>query len=396
METIIEKISQIKKNYFINIFNTSFIDDSYSFLSTLPDEIISQYANDPIIKVIYEMYQKVNDPLKSAGGNSLKSNSLSKLESKKNNKAYIEMITNFIKEKEEKQKQNSLIELECEKALDKYYHVELFEFLKIINANDLVKERILAQKGESFANLLRFEQSVIDFFNKEVNDKEGYTKVKGSQFNFASRIIGKTVTMRFEKEIEVNLLNLVSIIYEVNYYSKWYPFCHVSETLNQPGKAKKCVYMMVEIPVIKNRDFLVYGFGVNRLRENGTILILCRGIEEDSGIFQREYKQVKNEKYVRGGILIFGFEIKVLNLNKVIVRGLCNIDPKISFIPQGIINYVSEKFTQEMFFKFIDVANHYEGSEYQNKNPSKIDKEFYQFIQKEVNDLLNQGTIAKK
>jgi hypothetical protein len=234
---------------------------------------------------------------------------------------------------------------------------------------------------------LSFEEKVISFFHKEINDKDGYTKIKDSKFNFSTRIMDKTLTMRFEKEIEVNLLHLVSIIYEVNYYCKWYPFCKVSTTVNQPGKAKKCVYMIVEIPIIKDRDFFVYGFGINRLREDGTVLILCRGIDEESGIFQKEFKKVKNDKYVRGQILMFGFEIKVIGKGKVVVRGLCNIDPKISFIPKSIINLVSEKFAQEMFEKFIKVARQYEGSEYQNKNPSKIDMEFYNFIKEEVNEL---------
>ena len=145
--------------------------------------------------------------------------------------------------------------------------------------------------------------------------------------------------------------------------------------------------MVVEIPIIKNRDFLVYGFGINRLRENGTILILCRGIEANSGIFEREYRQKQNEKYVRGEIIIFGFEIKVVTTEKIVVRGLCNVNPKISFIPQSIINYVSEKFAEDMFQKFIKIAQNYEGSEYQNKNPSKIDQEFYTFIQNEMNDI---------
>ena len=234
---------------------------------------------------------------------------------------------------------------------------------------------------------------MINFFIKEVNLKEGYEKVNNSTLNFATRIIGNTITLRFEKEIEVNLIHLLSLIYEVNYYKKWYPYCHISETLNQPGKAKKCVYMIVEIPIIKNRDFLVYGFGINRLRENGTILILCRGINKDSNIFQREFNQKNTNKFVRGDIIIFGFEIKVFDMNHCLVRGLCNIDPKINFIPQSIINMVSKKFAEDMFWKFIKIAQNYEGSEFQNKNPSNIDSEFYRFIYQEVNCILNDKNL---
>lgn len=386
MEILTEKINSIKKNYFTNIFNQGFIDDAYIFYSNLPDEYFDIYSNDPIFIMIQELYS--NNHANSLNNSKQSSNLVKTSNTNPQTKEkYVEMIANFLKEKEQKEKSNKELEAQCTKALKKYYHEELFEFINLINASNLVKEKILNSKSDSFRNLLRFEESVIAFFNKEVNDKEGYTKVKGSSLNFATRITGKTVTLRFEKEFEVNIINLVSIIYEVNYYNKWYPFCHVSETVNQPGKAKKCVYMVVEIPIIKDRDFLVYGFGINRLRENGTILILCRGIEANSGIFEREFKQKQNEKYVRGEIIIFGFEIKVVTTEKIVVRGLCNVNPKISFIPQSIINYVSEKFAEDMFQKFIKIAQNYEGSEYQNKNPSKIDQEFYNFIQNEMNDI---------
>ena len=391
MEILNEKINTIKKNYFNNIFNSSFIDDSYMFISNLPDEYFQNYSNAPIFKIIQELYilnhsNSYNQSTKNSSHTKATTISPSS-NSNGTHEKYVQMIANFLQEKDKKNKENDELEKECQKALKKYYHEELFEFLSILNSSNLVKEKILSSKSDSFCNLLKFEESVIEFFNREVNDNTGYTKVKGSPLNFATRITGKTVTLRFEKEFEVSLLNLVSIIYEVNYYNKWYPFCHISQTVNQPGKAKKCVYMVVEIPIIKDRDFLVYGFGINRLRENGTILILCRGIEENSGIFEKEFKQTSNEKYVRGQILIFGFEIKVITPEKIVVRGLCNVNPKISFIPQSIINFVSEKFAQDMFLKFIKVARNYEGSDYQNKNPSKIDQEFYNFIQEEVKDI---------
>ena len=392
MESLYEKINYIKQNFFVNIFNSSFIIDSYLFLSNLPDEIISQISSDPIFSLIPSLYTEQTKKSKSLL--STTSHPIQQQQQqpalnniKESNDKYVQMISNFLKEKQEIAKQTADTDNKIKQALKHYSREEHFAFLDIINSSSIIKEKILSTRSTSFHNLLSFEEKVISFFHKEINDKDGYTKIKDSKFNFSTRIMDKTLTMRFEKEIEVNLLHLVSIIYEVNYYCKWYPFCKVSTTVNQPGKAKKCVYMIVEIPIIKDRDFFVYGFGINRLREDGTVLILCRGIDEESGIFQKEFKKVKNDKYVRGQILMFGFEIKVIGKGKVVVRGLCNIDPKISFIPKSIINLVSEKFAQEMFEKFIKVARQYEGSEYQNKNPSKIDMEFYNFIKEEVNEL---------
>ena len=400
MDLLNQKIAQIKKEYFCNFLNQKYIDDSYLFIINLPDEIIRKYSKDPIFKIIPELY-KTNHNIEKEILNNKNNISLSENQKKnqedekKKNNQYLKLITSFLKEKQQKEKEEKELQKKINETLIKYYKEELFNFLSTINQNSLLKQKILNSKSQSFENLLNFEEKVINFFLKEVNEKEGYEKVNGSILNFATRITGNTITLRFEKEINVNLINLLSLIYEVNYYKKWYPYCHVSETLNQPGKAKKCVYMIVEIPIIKNRDFLVYGFGINRLRENGTILILCRGINKDSNIFQREFKQTNTDKFVRGDILIFGFEIRVFNMEHVIVRGLCNIDPKISFIPQSIINMVSKKFAEDMFWKFIKIAQNYEGSDYQNKNPSKIDCEFYNFITNEVNSILSDKEVEK-
>ena len=398
MDLLNQKICQIKKDYFKNFLNESYIDDSYIFIINLPEEIKRKYSKDPIFKIIPELYKNNHNlekeilnlkKIKSSEENIEKNRE----EYTEKNKEYLKMITSFLKEKEEREKEEKEFEKKINITLMKYNKEELFNFFQSINSDIILKEKILNLKSESYKNLLKFEENVINFFIKEVNLKEGYEKVNNSTLNFATRIIGNTITLRFEKEIEVNLIHLLSLIYEVNYYKKWYPYCHISETLNQPGKAKKCVYMIVEIPIIKNRDFLVYGFGINRLRENGTILILCRGINKDSNIFQREFNQKNTNKFVRGDIIIFGFEIKVFDMNHCLVRGLCNIDPKINFIPQSIINMVSKKFAEDMFWKFIKIAQNYEGSEFQNKNPSNIDSEFYKFIYQEVNCILNDKNI---
>ena len=394
MDLLNQKITQIKKDYFSNFLNQKYIDDSYMFIINLPDEIIRKHSKDPIFTIIPELY-KTNHNIEKEILNNKNNISLSENqkknqeEEKKKNNQYLKLITSFLKEKQQKEKEEKELQKKINETLIKYYKEELFNFLSTINSDIILKEKILNLKSESYKNLLKFEENVINFFIKEVNLKEGYEKVNNSTLNFATRIIGNTITLRFEKEIEVNLIHLLSLIYEVNYYKKWYPYCHISETLNQPGKAKKCVYMIVEIPIIKNRDFLVYGFGINRLRENGTILILCRGINKDSNIFQREFNQKNTNKFVRGDIIIFGFEIKVFDMNHCLVRGLCNIDPKINFIPQSIINMVSKKFAEDMFLKFMKIAQDYEGSQYQNKNPSKIDSEFYNFIKSEVNSILS-------
>ena len=266
-------------------------------------------------------------------------------------------------------------------ALKKYENEELFGFLNIINNNKIVKEKILEQKDENFKKLLIFEENMIDFFIKEINDTEGYKKISGSKLDISTKWINKVITLKFIKEVELDIISFISMIYEIDYYKHWNSFVTISETLKQPGKAKKCGYFVVNLPIIYCRDFLIYGFGINRIKENGTILLLCRGIDEECGLFKEQFKNTINKKYVRGNLLMFGAEIKILGEKKVLLRGLVNADLKLLFpIPEFTINLTIKFFSEKLFNNFIKIVNNYKGSKYENKNKNKIDIEFYEFL----------------
>ena len=281
-------------------------------------------------------------------------------------------------------------------ALKKYENEELFGFLNIINNNKIVKEKILEQKDENFKKLLIFEENMIDFFIKEINDTEGYKKISGSKLDISTKWINKVITLKFIKEVELDIISFISMIYEIDYYKHWNSFVTISETLKQPGKAKKCGYFVVNLPIIYCRDFLIYGFGINRIKENGSILLLCRGIDEECGLFKEQFKNTINKKYVRGNLLMFGAEIKILGEKKVLLRGLVNADLKLLFpIPEFTINLTIKFFSEKLFNNFIKIVNNYKGSKYENKNKSKIDIEFYEFLIKEINENLENKNVKE-
>ena len=297
-----------------------------------------------------------------------------------------------ILQKNNNEKEEDLINI----ALKKYENEELFGFLNIINNNKIVKEKILEQKDENFKKLLIFEENMIDFFIKEINDTEGYKKISGSKLDISTKWINKVITLKFIKEVELDIISFISMIYEIDYYKHWNSFVTISETLKQPGKAKKCGYFVVNLPIIYCRDFLIYGFGINRIKENGTILLLCRGIDEECGLFKEQFKNTINKKYVRGNLLMFGAEIKILGEKKVLLRGLVNADLKLLFpIPEFTINLTIKFFSEKLFNNFIKIVNNYKGSKYENKNKSKIDIEFYEFLIKEINENLENKNVKE-
>lgn len=185
---------------------------------------------------------------------------------------------------------------------------------------------------------------------------------------------------------DVKLINFLSLLYESDYYNKWIPFCNKSECPHQPEKAKKVVYLVTHVPFIKERDFLVYGFGVNRLKDNRSIVLLLKSIENEV-IFEDIVKKYENNNKVRALINNFGFEIQYINEKEIKIKGIVNINPMISYVPQFIINSIMKTGSKYLFNKIMKLSQNYEGSDLQNKNPSELDKIFYNFVENEIKDL---------
>lgn len=61
------------------------------------------------------------------------------------------------------------------------------------------------------------------------------------------------------------MVNLLAIIYDIESFPKWIPFCSKGETMSKPTDQQKVVYIKFDLPVLNNRDSYVFGTGVDRL-----------------------------------------------------------------------------------------------------------------------------------
>jgi len=294
------------------------------------------------------------------------------------------------KEFEEKEKEKQM-QISLNKLKSHYEKHELNEIYKIFSSDPLknkeLKERFFSENKINQAQF-NFEENLLLYFKSLINEKESYNKISCKEFDLSYKQVDKLLYIRIAKELEVNLIDLIALIYENQFYPMWFPFSKSAETILQPAQASKVIYMVSSFPVVSNRDFLVYGYGVNCLRDEGSIYLLVKSIEENSGLFEDVFKSKQNKKYVRADIKVFGFEIKVTGKNKVSLNGIINCDPKISFIPTWLINQVVKQFAKILFNKLVSIASNYKGSKYENKNPNDLDKQFYEFMRKEAKDIL--------
>ena len=75
------------------------------------------------------------------------------------------------------------------------------------------------------------------------------------------------------------------MIYQVNLYNNWVPFCHYAENLYDISPLEKICYLKLKIPFLTERYAYFYGMGIDRIEENGSIIIYGEGISENPEFF---------------------------------------------------------------------------------------------------------------
>jgi hypothetical protein len=336
MESVEARINAIKRDYFKNIFDEDFVNDSFEFLEKIDfykNEKYEKFRLDHIFTIFSELYQKLP---KKVGIDNIEEVIQKKISIKVNEYEEILMKEQQIENQrkiEEERMLNHLNEL-AEKE-------NLADLFAILNKNENLKHKFYKTKNEK---IYKYEENILNYFLSEISNNTGFKQIKNKHLNMSYKLeSNKTITLRFEREFDLPFIHFLSLVYETAYYPKWFPFCSHTETLKQPDKAKKLIYMVSSFPMISDRDFLVYGFGVNRLKDNRSILILVKSVEDNTGLYSEYVKQKENKKFVRAVIHIFGYELTLINRNKFICKGLVNVDPKINFIPQSMINFVGKK-----------------------------------------------------
>lgn len=83
------------------------------------------------------------------------------------------------------------------------------------------------------------------------------------------------------EDMEMSIKVLISIVYEIELYSLWFPFCKIGQNLKTIDKACKVVYLKMDVPFISDREVYIHGLGVNRLFKDGSIVIMARSIDKD-------------------------------------------------------------------------------------------------------------------
>ena len=84
-------------------------------------------------------------------------------------------------------------------------------------------------KGENFDNSIAYEEKITNNALELFNDNEGFIDKSTSSYKCFIKRVDGLITLKFEKEFNVSLLNFLSLIYEIEYFPKWFPFVKLSK-----------------------------------------------------------------------------------------------------------------------------------------------------------------------
>eukprot|EP00347_Sterkiella_histriomuscorum_P013889 403362974 len=263
----------------------------------------------------------------------------------------------------------------------------------------LVKE--LIDENQHILKLQR-DKIELDFIVEQLNDTDGFQTVsqdrkKGLMMQIKREEGQRNVTFRFEaKKQKIHLFNLLCLINETDLYDLWFPQCKKSYTLKKLGKAAKVAYIEFFFPFpFTNREGLMYGFGANRVKSHGSLVIIAKSYGQIDDPYLKEligeldFSKRKNG-LVEMEVLTYGFEIVPVSPTEIDMRAVMKFNPNMDNIPESLINWGTKQFLDFMIQKMIKFSKGMKGTKYEQRLKSSENAEFYLWIQGYIRDFYNE------
>ena len=239
---------------------------------------------------------------------------------------------------------------------------ELEAYIKSKNDDKLLKlfykhPRIITimtqiEAADKMMNLLKADDDEWKLIKDDGKWTTEYKQQKGTVYHsFRLKGIGK-----------VKLINILAIFYEMDLISHWMPLSKESYQIKQLALYCKCGFVRIgAFWPIKDRECIIFGFGIDDLKRNDMCLVCFDTNKEPHKKMLKKFniKLPKIEKgRVRIDINIGGFLLeKVKNdPEKTKLSVVWNVDPKIS-VPPSILNWFTGQFAGIFLSQIVKTAN---------------------------------------
>jgi len=275
--------------------------------------------------------------------------------------------------------------------IDKAYRI-LQEIKDYINKNSSQCTEI-SQITEPYKMLM---QDIDDFHTfafkvlNEMQDEKGYhlEKIKNHFTIKYKADRGEKISLKMEGTVDVSLFNILALVNEPEGFPKWMPFCTEGHPIKQLSRASKAFYSKLFLPPpICGREWYMVGAGFDRLEANGSILVIAKDIHHDKDFQEKHGLDVPvKPKVTRMEMEYMGMEVIPIARNKVRVKIVQKMDPKIKYLPTSVLNWMAKKTGQQLLERLLKKATHLKGSIWEKK--IQENREFYGFLEKKVESFL--------
>ncbi|CAD8051731.1 unnamed protein product [Paramecium primaurelia] len=280
-----------------------------------------------------------------------------------------------------------------EAQLDDAYYV--IQQAKVEIQNNQHLEQWFYENYANFINMIQDKYATMQLNLNELESDgwviEKNTKSLVIKYKIDSK--NSTVTLFMDSVFEANITKLMALINEIELYQNYVPFCVRSSMPKRIGKCCKICDIQVYFPLISDRKAVFVGEGIDRLNINGTIVFLCKSVDNDPEFLKLHNIDLSKDKgkFVNLILNYYVFELTPLSDNKCRVRAITNSDPQCRYIPKALVALVARKMASTLFEKMQKITQNFIKTPWYPKYLEN--QEFYNWIDTKVNNHFSKHQI---
>ncbi|KAF7457195.1 putative START-2 domain protein [Cryptosporidium felis] len=230
---------------------------------------------------------------------------------------------------------------------------------------------------ESSNDKERTSQLLIHTSNMPSNEGWNIENSKGVYLSYRIDTIPNgyiSINIVIKSEIKCKLINLLTILNEVELSNMWVPYMSSSKCLYNLSRVSKLVQQIYDLPwPIGQRENIMFCFGVDTLREHDCIMISCGDPQTGSGKFfgidiPEPPPKIPREKcsYL---LFILTPSESARDLTTLEMFSSFNVS---KYVPIKLASFLIKRMARKMYTDITTLASNPQGSPYENACNSNI------------------------
>eukprot|EP01028_Stygiella_incarcerata_P012121 TRINITY_DN7289_c0_g2_i1.p1 TRINITY_DN7289_c0_g2~~TRINITY_DN7289_c0_g2_i1.p1 ORF type:complete len:386 (+),score=129.66 TRINITY_DN7289_c0_g2_i1:71-1159(+) len=258
---------------------------------------------------------------------------------------------------------------------------------------ELEKIRMLQKLAPS----IRSECDEIRRLLGSLESEDGWTKQKdsdGIRVLYRHEEGSSTHSLRVDAVMECPVLNLACCINELDLFVEWVPFLRASRRLAQLSRARQLGHFRMGLPwPFSDRDAVVYGYGVDLLKEHNRIVIFTKSVVDYEGLefipaeLESTKEQIPDEdkKVVRMQVHMAGIILEVIDEGRTRLLGIMNADPQMAWVPYWLLNFIARNVIHVLIRRLRKRAASLHGTSHEERLIQN--KEVYGFLRNRLREV---------